>query len=225
MPPEFPTETYNKVHACLVKYRNTHPAQRRSFGLGWDGLAYRYQALVDYDDEFTTSVKISNAPPPEERYKQSKVLFGFFVNALSTIECFFYSAHCMASILNPGAFPILRSKDLRFRLEEVKTKFNTNFPGDCLSIKMRLCLDEPTYKEMKDMRDVLAHRGMPPRAFYVGGDRNGMATMPKNFRDPSDQWQFDLPVDEQTTASHRKWLCDALKELIIAADDFCNRRL
>jgi len=225
MPPEFPAETYNKVHSCFVKYGNTHRGQRKLFGLGWNGLAYRYRALVDYDEEFTTSVKVSNSPPPDERYKQEKALLGFFVNALSAIECFFYSAHCMASILEPSEFPISRSKDLRFYPEQVATKFNTNFPDDCLSIEMRLCLDEPTYKEMKDMRDVLAHRGMPPRIFYAGGDLNGMVTMPKNIKDPSDQWQFDLPVDAQTTASPRQWLYDALKGLIIAANDFCNRRL
>lgn len=225
MPPEFPTETHNKVHACLVKYGNTHPAQRKSFSLGWNGLAYRYKALVDYDEEFTTSVKTSNAPPPEERYRQSKALLGFFVNALSTIECFFFSAYCMASILEPSEFPISRSKDLRFCPKQVAPKFNTNFPDDYISIKMRECLDEHDYKEIKDIRDVLTHRGMLPRAFDIGGDHNGMVTMPANIKEPSDQWQFDLSVDEQTTASRRKWLCDALKELIIAADDFCNRRL
>lgn len=225
MPPDFPVETYNKVHSCLVKYGGTHQGQRKSFGLGWNGLAYRYRALVDYDNEFTTSIKISNAPPPEERFKQSKALFGFFINALSAIECFFYSAHCMASILNPGAFPISRSKDLRFYPEEVATNFNTNFTSDSISIKMRLCLAEPTYTEMKDMRDVLTHRGSPPRAFYAGGNHNGIATMPKNIKDPSDHWQFDLLVDEQTTVYRRQWLCDKLKELIIATNDFCNRRL
>jgi hypothetical protein len=225
MPPEFPAETYNKVHSCLIRYGNTHRSQLMWFSLGWNGLAYRYRALVDYDEEFTISVKISKSPPPEELYKQEKALFGFFVNALSTIECFFYSAHCMASILNPGAFPISRSKDLRFYAENVATRFNTNFPGDCLSVEMGLCLDEPTYKEMKDMRDVIAHRGGPPRKFYVGGDRNGMATMPKNIKDPSDQWQFDLPVDEKTTVSRRQWLDNMLNKLISAANDFCNRRL
>jgi hypothetical protein len=180
MPPEFPAEAYNKVHSCLVKYGNPHPAQRKSFSLGWNGLAYRYRALIDYDEEFTTSVKISNSPPPQERYKQGKALFGFFTNAVSAIDCFFYSAYCMASILNPGAFPISRSKDLRFYPEDVAAKFSTNFPDDRLSIEMGLCLEEPSYKEMKNMRVVLTHRGMPPRAFYAGGDRNGTATMPKN---------------------------------------------
>lgn len=225
MPPWFPTETYNKVHSCLVKYKDTHPAQWRSFGLGWNGIAYRYRALVEYDEQFTTSVKISNSPPHEERYKQEKALFGFFVNTVSAIECFFYSAYCMASILKPDVFPLSKSKDLKFYPQHVASKFKVTFSEDCLSIKMEQCLNESTYKGMRDMRDVLTHRGMPPRAFYRGGDRNGMATMPANIKEPSDQWQFDLPVNAQTTVSRRQWLCDALKGLISAADDFCNRRL
>lgn len=225
MPPEFPAEMYNRVHSCLVKYGDTHPAQRKLFSLGWNGLAYRYRALVDYDEEFTTSVKISNSPPPEERYKQEKALFGFFVNTVSAIECFFYSTYCMASILNPNTFPISKSKDLKFYPVDVVKKFEAEFSGDPLLIQMRLCIDASIYNEMKDMRDVLTHRGMPPRAFYAGGDRNGMATMPENIKDPIDQWQFNLPVNARTTAIRRQWLDDMLKTLTAAAYDFCDQRL
>ncbi|TRZ52211.1 MAG: hypothetical protein D4S01_03280 [Dehalococcoidia bacterium] len=225
VPPSFPTEDYDKVRSFLEKYKDTHPAQCKSFGLGWHGLAYRYRTLVEYDKQFTNSVKVSNSPPPEERYNQGKALFGFFVNALSVIECFFYSTYCIASILKPDVFPISKSKDLKFYPKDVASKYGTCFSGDCLSIKMNQCLHESKYKEMKDMRDVLTHRGMPPRAFYVGGDRDGMATMPVNIKDPSDQWHFDLPVDAQTTAVHRQWLCGKLNSLMAAAVDFCNQRL
>jgi len=62
-------------------------------------MAYRYRALAEYDEEFTASVMVSTSPAPEERYRQGKTLFWFFVNAVSVIECFFYSANCIASIL------------------------------------------------------------------------------------------------------------------------------
>ena len=65
----------------------------------------------------------------------------------------------------------------------------------------------------------------PPRQFYVGGDRDGLATMPDNIKAPSDQWRFDFAVDTDTTASCRKWLSDTLKGLIEAADDFCDGKL
>jgi len=118
-----------------------------------------------------------------------------------------------------------KSKDLKFYPATVASRFATNFPKDRLSMEMRRCLNESTYKQMNDIRKVLTHRGMPPRAFYRGGERNGMATMPSNLPAPSDRWQFDLPVDAQTTASRRQWLCDMLKGLIAAADDFCDRKL
>jgi len=225
MPPDFPVEGHDKVHSCLVKYKETHRVQWSSFGLGWNGVAYRYRALAEYDEKFTASVLLSNSPPPEERYRQGKALFGFFVNAVSVVECFFYSAHCMASILDPNEFPVSESKDLKFSPTTVASRFDTNFPRDRLSIEMKRCLNESTYNEMKGIRNVLTHRGMPPRAFYRGGERNGMATIPTNLPVPSDQWRFDLPVDAQTTALRRQWLCGMLKGLIAAADDFCNRKL
>lgn len=225
MPADFPVEGHNNVHSRLVKYKETHRAQWSSFGLGWKGVAYRYRALTECDEKFTASVQVSNSPPPEERYRQGEALFGFFVNAVSVIECFFYSAHCMASILAPTEFPVSEPRDLRFSPETVASRFDANFPGYRLSIELKRCLDEPTYNEMRDIRNVLTHRGMPPRAFYRGGERNGMATMPANLPAPSDQWKFDLPVDAQTTASGRQWLSDILKRLIAAANDLCNREL
>lgn len=226
MPPGFHTGAHDKVHSCLVKYKDTHPTQWRSFGLGWNGVAYRYRAMAEYDEQFTTSIKNSgNSPPSEERYKQDNTLFGFFVCAVSTIECFFYSTYWMGVILKPNEFPS-DSKNLKYLYaENIADKLNANFHGDALTEQMRRCIDDPMYTDMKDIRDVLSHRGMLPRTFYRGGGRDGMATMPTNPKDTSDQWQFDLQVDVQTTASRRQWLDNMLKKLIAAADDFCNRRL
>jgi hypothetical protein len=226
MPPGFPTGAHGKVHSCLVKYKDTHPAQWMSFGLGWNGVAYRYRAMAEYDEQFTTSIKNSgNSPPSEERYKQDNTLFGFFVCAVSTIACFFYSTYWMGVILEPNGFPS-DSKNLKYLSPgTIRDKFNANFHGDALTRQMEECVNDPMYTDMKYIRDVLSHRGMLPRKFYRGGERNGMATMPKNIKDPSDQWQFDLPMDEKTTVSRRQWLDNILNRLIIEANDFCNRRL
>lgn len=224
-PPDFPEEAYNEVHSCLNKYKDTHRVQWELFSLGWNGLAYRYRALAEYDEQFTTSVNLSISPPPEERYKQGKAFFGFFVNAISVIDCFFFSTYCMASILKPDVFPLTESSDLEFSRANVASKFRAEFSQDPLLTEMKRCIGHSTYWEINDIRRVLTHRGMPPHKFYVGGERNGMVTMPTNLPDPSDQWQFDLPVDAQTTASRRQWLCHTLEGLVAAADDFCKRRL
>lgn len=227
IPPDFPSDLYNKVNSCLAKYNDKHSVEVRSFGLGWKGVVYRYRALSEYDDQFTASIiKYSNSPSFEERYIQGKALFGFFVNVVSIIECFFFSTYCIASILEPGVFSILEAEKLRLISPSyVHTKFQTCFPKDCISIMMGKCIKDPTYIKIGEVRDVLTHRGMPPRSFYRGGERNGMATMPDNIKDPVDQWQFDLPVDAETTASRRLWLSDTLKVLIAATDHFCSQRL
>ena len=224
-PPDFPEEAYNKVHSCLNKYKDTHRVQWELFSLGWNGLAYRYRALAEYDEQFTTSVNLSISPPPEERYKQGKAFFGFFVNAISVIDCFFFSTYCMASILKPDVFSLKKSGDLEFSTKKVASKFRAEFSQDPLVTEMEQCIKHSTYWKINNIRRVLTHRGMPPRKFYKGGERNGMATMPTNLPAPSDKWQFDLPVDAQTTASLHQWLCDTLKGLVAVANDFCNRKL
>jgi hypothetical protein len=225
-PPDFPAQGYNNIHECLKKYKDTHEVQWMSFSSGWNGVAYRYRAMAEYDEQFTTSLReFGNSPPPEERYQQGKALFGFFTNAVSVIECFFFSTYCMASILKPSVFPVSRPEDLRFYPNNVEPKFAVNFPNNPLSLSMSHCLSEPAYDDMCVMRNVLSHRGMPPRKFYKGGDRNGMATMPINPEAPSDQWQFDFSVDEQTTKIFREWLSNTLAGLMDSADKFCASQL
>ncbi len=227
MPPDFPSDLYANVSSALLKYKDTHRSQWISFGLGWKGIAYHYRASFEYDDQFTTSViQYSNSPIPEERYNQGKALFGFFANATSDIECFFYSCYCIASILKPVDFSIVDADKLRsIYPSSVKAKFQTFFPTDFIAVMMDECIKDASYIKMGEVRDVLTHRGMPPRSFYRGGDRDGMATIPDNIKAPVDQWLRDLPIDEKTTASRRIWLTDALWVLIAATDHFCSQRL
>ena len=225
VPSDFPSESYEKIHRLLVKYKDINPIQWQSFGLGWNGLAYRYRAMAEYDEQYTSSIKsFGNSPPSEERYKQGKALFGFFVSAVSTIECFFYSTYWVGAILKPRKFPS-NSKALKLYPINIAKKFEADFPEDSLSKQMIRCVHEPTYAEMKDVRDALSHRGMLPRHFYRGGERNGMATMPTNPKDLSNQWQYDLSIDERTTATRRQWLSGELKGLTSAANNFCERKL
>ena len=226
-PPDFPTAIYNQLHVYINKYMDTHKAQWFQFGMGWNGLAYRYRAAAEYDNEFTISIKQSgNSPPPEERYKQGTFLFGFFANAVSVIECFFFSAYFMASILKPNEFPFSESDELKnINPQYVASSFTQYFPKITLIHEMTKCIRADKYKQIYDMRNVLSHRGMLPRKFYRGGERDGMTTMPINPKDTSNNWQYDFPVDEQTTATYLHWLSDTLKLLVESSLDFCTQQL
>lgn len=226
MPSDFPLGLHDKIHGLLVNYKDTHPTQWMSFGSGWNGLAHRYRAMDEYHKEFMASItKHGNSPPPEERYGQERALFGFFTNAISTVDCFFYSTYWIGAILKPDEFPSDPIKLKYIYPRYVMERFNNNFTGDDLTNRMIVCVCEPTYSEIKDMRDVLGHRGMLPRRFYKGGERNGMATMPANPKDSSDLWRYDLSIDEKTTATRRQWLSDTLKDLTSVAADFCEKNM
>jgi hypothetical protein len=226
MPTDFPLEVHDKISGMLVKYKDTHPTQWLSFGVAWRGLKNRYRATDEYHKEFTDSImKHGNSPSPEERYGQERALFGFFTSAISTVDCFFYSTYWIGAILKPGEFPSDPKKLKYMYPRDVVERFNTNFPGDDLTNRMIVCVCEPTYNEMRDMRDVLGHRGELPRRFDRGGERDGMATMPTNPKDPSDQWRYDLSIDEKTTATRRQWLSDTLRDLTSVAADFCEKNM
>jgi len=223
---DFPLEAYDKISGILVEYKDTHRTQWMSFGSSWRGLKNRYRAMVEYDKEFTQSIKKhGNSPPFEERYKQEKALFGFFVSAISTIECFFYSTYFVGAILKPDNFPS-EFESLKYLYpQNIMEKFVANFHGDVLTDKMKKCVDDRMYIVMRDMRDALSHRGELPRSFYRGGERNGMATMPINPKDTSDLWRYDFSIDENTTTARHQWLSGTLKGLTSAAADFCEKNM
>jgi hypothetical protein len=228
LPTDFPLQIYDKTGVILFKYIDTDLIKWRSFWLGWDGLKNRYRAMSEYDEEFTQSIKKHGNSPlsPEERYKQDKALFGFFTSSVSAVECFFYAAYWMGAFLKPKEFPS-DSESLRLINPQcVVRMFETHFPGDTLTGQMAKCVSDSSYGEMKDMRDVLSHRGVLPRRFTHDGD-NVIATVPVNPKAPIEQWRHDLSIsiDEKTTAIRRRWLSDTLRGLMTAAAGFCENTM
>ena len=218
MPVDFPSAEYEKIRELFVsKYAITHRSQRRLFGEGWNGLLFRYRAMNEYHEEFTTSIKHhGNSPPFEERYKQEKTLFGFFVSSISAIECFFYSNYFVGAVLKPDEFPI-DSESLRLVKPRCLVKmFKANFPKEALTGKMKKCVDDTMCIEMTNMRDVLSHRGA--LAHNIDGEK---VAIPSNPKATSDQRRWDFPINEGTTANHRQWVSDTIRDLISAMHEFC----
>jgi hypothetical protein len=225
MPPDFPVKTYNEVLKYINKYNTSKKEEWTLFHMGWNGLRYRYRAMADYDEQFTSSVKKSNSSSHEERYIQENALFGFFVSGVSAIECLFFSIYCMASFINTKSFPVMKANELRFDPENVTTRFNISFPNDALSSCMTNFQANPKWTDLNDFRNVLSHRGVPPRTFYAGGERDGMATIPINPKEPSHIWKYDFYINENTTSSYRHWLSKELTNLLNNVETFCKSKL
>jgi len=226
VPDDFPSEWHEEIKKLLIKYKEPNLTEWESFSVGWNGLVYRYRAMTEYDEIFTTSIsKFGSSPRPEERYHQDKALFGFFVNAVSVIECFFYAVYWISIITKPNLSPT-SAKNLKFLYAaNITEKYEHEFPKETLTKKLRAFVGCPQYINMKDMRDVLSHRGKLPRNFYQGGERHGKTTMPNNPKDLSSKWAYDNFIDEETTAKLHKFLSTELESLTSETVNFCKLML
>jgi hypothetical protein len=223
VPDDFPSEWHEETKQLLVKYKDTKLTEWKSFSVGWNGIVYRYRAMTEYDEIFTTSIsKIGSSPPPEERYHQDKALFGFFVNAVSVIECFFYAVFWIGIIIKPSLSPMDAKSLQSLYPKDISKKYEKEFPRENLTKKLRAFIGCPQYTDMKDMRDVLSHRGKLPRNYYAGGERDGKTTMPNNPKESTSKWVLNNYIDKETTAKRRKFLSTELESLTSETVKFCK---
>lgn len=225
MPRSFNSEAHNNVHECLAPYKGTHFGEWMSFGIAWKGVAYRYKGALTYHQRFTQLIKVTKSPVPEDRFEQEHVLFGFFSAALSSIECYYYALYCIAAMKNSVAFPAASPKDLRIYPVNVKDKFLAVFPNELVTAGMQSAISDPIYAEIGDIRNVLTHRGSPPRQFFQGGSHHGKAMSPSNLKDPASQWVYAFEIDGKTTASKWQWVDGRLHSLLENADKFCRAHM
>src|SRR5258708_4471664 len=104
----FPSDFDAGLHERLfrkaeAKHSCGHPDSFMEFNTGLMGLVYRFTACSEHDDFCSISL-LDAAPPMPKRYFQEKELFGFFVTALSSIECFAYAGHMMGSWADSATF-------------------------------------------------------------------------------------------------------------------------
>ncbi len=206
---------------------DTHPLERRAFGIGWNGVKWRYRAMTECDSEFRKSIE-SYGPAPiiEERYKQEKSLYDFFTNLVSTLENLFFSLYCIASTIKSNEFPISDVKSLRLIFpESVESRFKQNFPSDKVTDAMSAVISDAQYIQTKDFRDFLCHRGPLPRAHNVGGDDDGKTHLPSNPKDPISTWLTDFELSVSVTYDKHEWLRNSVNLLFEASYDFVGKHL
>lgn len=225
MPQSFNSAAHDKVHECLLPYKDNHLSEWMSFGIAWKGVAYRSKAALSYHQRFTDLVRRTTSPASEERFEQEHALFGFFSAALSSLECYYYALYCVGAMQNSAAFPAASPKDLRVYPLNVKDRFLATFPSDPVTAEMQSVIADPMFSEISDIRNVLNHRGVPPRHFFQGGDKHGKAMAPSNPKDPAAQWAYLFEINDKTTEDRWVWVSGRLFKLLATAEAFCNVRM
>ncbi len=209
-PRDFPAKPYNNILARLAGETRSRESRRELFS-AWNAVVYRFRSCAEYDETFAESVRrAGKAPPSPERYIQERELFCFFVTGMSAIECLCYGLFAIGSMLDARAFPFVTTADRRDVCPEMTAdKFVKNFPEYNIASVLKQLKESQDYQRWKEMRNILSHRSTPARKIFVGGDHDGDAV-----------WGETIQIDEDTTASRRRWLAETLGNLLEAADVF-----
>ena len=69
-----------------------------------NGIAYRFLALDEHAISLSESLDEAVAPPMPERCRQERLLFSFFSEGLSCLECSYYGFYFVGAMVDEGSF-------------------------------------------------------------------------------------------------------------------------
>ena len=173
LPNDFPVNALDAIH---VQLSDPSEARRKSpewaeWALACNGIVYRYLAADDHATELASSFDRGLSPPQPERYRQERLLFSFFAEGLSCLECLYYGFYFVGAMIDPTSFNAkVDPRDVTASF--VTSAYERRFPSEQLSATLRAVFDDADTRAWRRVRNTLAHRGSPGRAFYEGGPQS-----------------------------------------------------
>ena len=214
LPQDFPVDEFLTAEFEMRVATGLRTDAGHEFAAAWTAVAYRVRDVTSYESELAASLlAVGGAPPPEPRYEQERLLFGFFVAGLSAIESFAYGLTAIAWAANPAAFSLATTAaKRRVTPKWALQQFEQLYPGESVTRDLRRLLNSPEYANWRDVRNALAHRRSPARHHYVGGTPR-----------PT-EWGV-LALEPATLTSLRSWLVAELRRLLVSAGSFAGAQL
>ena len=208
--------------------RNNPPEPWFEFGGGWRAVEIRFQTCCEHDRIFRDAIRRNSHA---DQYVQEQQLFGFFTTGLAAVESLFYALYAFGWMLNrgkAGAFALIAGKQEQVTPETTRDAFRKEYgPSDPLVTALDSALNDPSWKEWKKIRNVLAHRATPPRILHVGVSLSiGGKPQPESdfFRQESRLKELGA-LDEGTTHTRCEWLDATLEKLLKAAQSFAKQHV
>ena len=175
----------------------------RAFGQGWLGMAQRALGASKHYDAFAVAIKNGTNASHLESYEQDEHFFGFVTNATAAAENLIYAALALSYGLK-GATPT--AKELRVNRDDaLKAVIRSSVLAE-FGLQLEKQVDDEIARTLFEMRDVVLHRGRPPRNQYVGGPYSGKATVASNPKAPSEEWDNDFVFDVSCLDAWADWL-------------------
>jgi hypothetical protein len=226
IPRALPVTEYDLVNQKAARFAESEKAKWYAFASAWNAVAFRWRATHEHASDFGASIAKSSSPEVNERFRQDHDLFVFVTSAVSTVECFFFASYCLASLVNPASFPISNERDLKFYPRDVAFLFQEAFLTDSITSSMSTCLAAPELLVLQDLRNVLAHRGTPPRAHFAGnGPKDIPSAIPDNLKQLASAWQYNFTLEPGCLDLYRSFLDATLGQLVLDLATFAALRI
>ena len=217
----FPANAFDEVNQKVSRRTSSTNAAWHAFSLAWNGIAYRFVAAIEYAGLFSGSIRINDAPPPDERCRQENALFFCISSLQSTVECTFFASRIVASISSPDGFSLRSDHDLKFMPKDVVEYLAERWPNGKICNVLRNAQSSHEFIRICDLRRVLFHRGSPPRQiFFSTGPIVESAALPLNPSLPADQWRYDFELTPSALDPMVAWVDSHIEEAIMALDEF-----
>jgi len=222
IPIDFPKITYEKLKELVDAYdlkQRANPQQPTilygDFALSYNSIRYRFRSVADADAAYQAAFRMPDVSGDQEkRYLEERELFNFFATFVSTVEVLCYCAFAIGSMANTTAFPLATEKNRRnVNPKKTKDNFATYYLADQTTVELDDMLS--TYADADKMRNLLSHRGSPPRHHfrYVGGPgRNRTEWGPAPFEIDANTTARLRPLLFRYTRSMREALCQFVRK-------------
>ena len=189
--------------------RNVHHA----FASAWNGVAFRFRAAFEYDQEFRRLISLTTSPGGDERFHQETALYGSVGATLSCLECFYMAAYAGGSAKGTSSFRLTADADLLKYPRDVASAFLSDYPTHTFTAVLTGTVDDPELRALQDLRNALAHRGILPRKHFLSTIRDTPSAIPSNPRSIAARIAYDAHLGPDTTAQPLGWVVSVLAPL------------
>jgi hypothetical protein len=172
MPPTFPLSVFHEFAkfagsffpGILSDENLRDPFQKREhFQRAWWAVCYRYRACSEHNTAFNTLLTNTSdlwrewAADEEQNYEVEQCLYHFFMSGLSVFESLGFCLYFVAGMIDSKHFHFL-SDPRKIKLKTTISAFEIAFPDATITRKLRELFSDPVFKEIDEIRNILAHR-------------------------------------------------------------------
>jgi len=137
--------------------------KREHFQRAWLAVCYRYRACSEHNESFkiilanTSDLWREWGADEEQNYKLEQCLYHFFMSGLSVFESLGFCLYFVAGMIDPQKFPYV-SDPRKITLKTMVSALEAGFPDSAITKNFRDLLNNATFTQVDDIRNILAHR-------------------------------------------------------------------